>query len=141
MLFLSCRITYCHPPCLPTVWQRSQNDQCIDLIIKINFYRRQLICDSVKFVQMLATDAFSTIFILNSFFIKCTLLFADGFSYIPDKAFIRSAVVFSFTTLCATNLDRVNLITPSTCLSRRAYSSAFIASSFVPKISRCNFLL
>ena len=60
-----------------------------------------------------AIDAFSAIFRLNSFFIKCTLLFADGFSYIPDKAFIRSAVVFSFTTSCATDLDRVNLITPS----------------------------
>ena len=87
-----------------------------------------------------ATEAFSAIFKLNNFFIRCTLLFADGFSYILDKAFIRFAVVFSFTTLCATNLDRVNPITPSTCLSRRAYSSAFIASGFVPKRGKCNFL-
>ena len=87
-----------------------------------------------------ATEAFSAIFKLNNFFIRCTLLFADGLSYMPDKASIRFVVVFSFTTLCATDLDRVNLITPSTCLSRRAYSSAFIASSFVPKRGRCNFL-
>ena len=75
-----------------------------------------------------ATNAFSTIFKLNSFFIKCTLLFANGFSYIPDKAFIRFVVVFSFTTLCAIDLDRVNLINSSTYLSRRAHSSSFIAS-------------
>ena len=87
-----------------------------------------------------ATEAFSAIFKLNNFFIRCILLFADGFSYIPDKAFIRSVVVFSFTTLCVTDLDRVNLITPSTCLSRRAHYSAFIASGFVPKRGRCNFL-
>ena len=77
-----------------------------------------------------ATDAFSVIFKLNNFFIRCTLLFADSFSYIPNKAFIRFAVVFSFTTLCATDLNRVNLITPRTCLSRSAHSSAFILSSF-----------
>ena len=87
-----------------------------------------------------ATNAFSAIFKLNSFFIICTLLFANGFSYIPNRAFIRSAMVFSFTTLCATNLNRVNLITPSTCLSKRAHSSSFIASGFVPKRGRCNFL-
>ena len=87
-----------------------------------------------------ATNAFYAIFKLNSFFIRCTLLFSDGFSYIPDKAFIKSAVVFSSTTLCVTDLDRVSLITPSTCLSRRAHSSAFIASGFVPKKGKCNFL-
>ena len=85
-------------------------------------------------------DAFSAIFKLNSFFIRCILLFADGFSYIPDKASIKFAVVFSFTTLCATDLDKVNLIIPSTCLSRRAHSSSFIALGFVPKRGRCNFL-
>ena len=86
-----------------------------------------------------ATDALSAIFKLNSFFIRCTLLFADSFSYIPDKAFIRSTVVFSFTTLCATNLNRVNLITPSTCLSRRTYSSSFIIASFSPRSGKGNF--
>ena len=87
-----------------------------------------------------ATETFSAIFKLKNFFIRCTLLFVDSFSYMPDKAFIKSAVVFSFTTLCATDLDRVNLITPSTCLSRRAHSSAFTASGFVPKRGRCYFL-
>ena len=107
---------------------------------------KSIFTDDNRFVIVLnpfrccATDAFSTIFKLNSFFIRCTLLFADDFSYIPDKAFIRSAVVFSFTTLCATDLDKVNLITHSTCLSRRAHSSSFIASGFVPKKGRCNFL-
>ena len=46
-------------------------------------------------------------------------------------------MVFSFTTLCATDLDRVNLITPSTCLSRRAHSSAIIVSGFSHGSGRC----
>jgi flagellar biosynthesis component FlhA len=37
-------------------------------------------------------------------------LLADDFSHIPDKATIRPTVVFSFTTLCATNLNNKNLI-------------------------------
>ena len=88
-----------------------------------------------------AIDAFSAIFKLNSFFIRCTLLFADGFSYIPDKAFIRSAVVFSFTTLCVTDLDRINLITPSTCLLRRAHSSAFHSIKICPPKRQMQFPL
>ena len=76
---------------------------------------------------------------IDTFFIKCTLLFASGFSYIPDKIFIKSAVVFSFMTLCATDLDRVNLITPSTYLSRRVHSSSFIVAGFSLKSDRCNF--
>ena len=50
-----------------------------------------------------------------------------------DKAFIRSIVLFSFTTLHATDLDKVNRITHSTYLSRRFHSSSFIVSNFVPQ--------
>ena len=78
----------------------------------------------------------STFFELNNFFIRCTLLLADGFSYMLGKPFITSIVVFSFITLCATNLNRVNRITPSTCLSRRFHHSSFIVSSFFPKRGR-----
>ena len=81
----------------------------------------------------------SAFFRLNNFFIRCTLLLVNGFSYMLDKTFIKFTVVFSFTTLCATNLDRVNEITPSACLSRRFQSSSFIFSSFFPKRGKCNF--
>jgi len=43
----------------------------------------------------------------NNFFIRCTLLLANNFLYIPDKASIRPTVAFCFTMLCATNLDSV----------------------------------
>jgi hypothetical protein len=46
---------------------------------------------------------------------------------------IRPAVIFSFITLFATNLDGVSRITPNTCLSSRAQSLAFTVSSFSPK--------
>ena len=72
-------------------------------------------------------------FRLNNFFIKYTLLFADGFSYMLEKAFIKSTMVFSFTILCTIDLGRINRITLNTCLSRRFQSSSFIVSSFVPK--------
>ena len=86
-----------------------------------------------------ATAAPSAIFKLNNFFIRCTLLLADGFSYMLDKAVMKPTVVVSFTTLCATDIDRVNLITPSTCLSRRVHSASSILSGFFPKRGRCNF--
>ena len=73
-----------------------------------------------------ATTTPSAIFKLNNFFIRCFLLLADGFSYMLEKVVIRPTVVVSFTTLCTNNLDKVNLITPSTCLSRRAYSASSI---------------
>lgn len=46
------------------------------------------------------------------FFIRCTLLFANSFSYIPNKADMRFVVVLSFITVCSTNLDRVSQIIP-----------------------------
>ena len=58
-----------------------------------------------------------------------------------DKAFIKSTVVFSFTTLCTTNLDRINRITPNTYLSIRFQSSSFIVSDFVPERGLMQFLL
>ena len=58
--------------------------------------------------------------------IRCTLLFADGSSYIIDKVFIRF-VVFSFTMLCAANHDSVNQITPKTCLSRTCQYASSIS--------------
>ena len=109
---------------------RSQNDQCTDLIIKINSTNDNWFVIVLNSFRCCSIDVFFAIFRLNSFFIKYTLLFAKGFSYILEKAFIRSVVVFSFTTLCATNLDRVNLITSSTCLPRRAHSSTFIVRFF-----------
>jgi hypothetical protein len=60
------------------------------------------------------------------------LLLADDFSYILDKAAIRPAVVISFTTLCAIDLDSVSRITPSTCLSSKAQSLAFMLSGLSP---------
>jgi hypothetical protein len=36
---------------------------------------------------------------LNNFFINCTLLFANDFLYIPDRASINLAVDFSFIML------------------------------------------
>ena len=80
-----------------------------------------------------ATRKPSTFFRLNNFFITCTFLLANGLSYMPDKAFIISTVVFSFPTLCAIDLDRVNQITLGTCLSRRFHSSSSILSGFFPK--------
>ena len=52
--------------------------------------------------------------------------------------FIKSIVVFSFTTLCATDLNKVNRLPPSTYLSRRLNSSSFIVFGFFPKRGRCN---
>lgn len=46
------------------------------------------------------------------FFIRCTLLFANSFSYIPNKADMRFVVVLSFIKVCSTNLDRVSQIIP-----------------------------
>ena len=85
------------------------------------------------------TRVSSAFFWLNNFFIRCTLLLTDNFSYMLDKAFIRSVVVFSLMSSCATNLDRVYRITLSTCLSRRLHSLSFIVSSFFSKRDRCNF--
>ena len=79
-------------------------------------------------------------FRLNNFFIRCTLLLANDFLYIPDKVFIKSTMVFSFTTLCATDLDKVNRITPNTYLSRRFHSSSFIVLGFFPKKRQIQFL-
>jgi len=45
------------------------------------------------------TEVPSVIFKLNNFFIKCTLLFVEGFSYIPEKASINLVVDLSFVTL------------------------------------------
>ena len=49
----SCKIVHCHSQALPTIWQRSQNNQCTDLIIKIDFHKEQLICDGIKLIQIL----------------------------------------------------------------------------------------
>ena len=67
------------------------------------------------------------------------LVVVDNFSYMLEKFVIRSFMVFSFTVLCATNFDKVNQITPSTCLSRRVHSSSFIVTNFFPRKGKCNF--
>ena len=61
------------------------------------------------------------------------LIVSQWLLYMLDKAFIRSIVLFSFTTLYATDLDKVNRITRSTYLSKRFHSSSFIVSDFVPQ--------
>lgn len=63
----------------------------------------------------------------------------DNFSNMLEKSAIRSSMLFSFTALCATNFDKVNQITPSTCLSRRVHSSSFIVTNFFPRKGKCNF--
>ena len=61
------------------------------------------------------------------------ILLANNFSYMPGKAFIRSIVVFSLTTLCKTDLNRINRITLNICLPRRFQSSSFIVLCFFSK--------
>lgn len=65
----------------------------------------------------------------------------DNFSYMLEKFVIRSFMVFSFTVLCATNFDKVNQITPSTCVSRRVHYLSFIVTNFFPRKGKCNFFL
>jgi hypothetical protein len=62
----------------------------------------------LKLLRCYVTEVLSVIFKLNNFFIKCTLLFADGFLYIPDRASINLVVDFSFIMLYATFLDKDN---------------------------------
>lgn len=77
-------------------------------------------------------DVPPTIFRLKSFFIGFTMLFAYNFSYIPDKATIKVAVVFSLITLCATNLDRVNQITPKPVYLTSSSQHLPCCSAFFP---------
>ena len=57
-------------------------------------------------------DPVSDICKLNNLRIKYTLFIADSFSYMFDSAFNRPDVVFSFTMLNATFLDKINRINP-----------------------------
>ena len=69
-----------------------------------------------------ATRPLSVFSRLNNFFIKKILFEAEGFSYIFERAAIKSMVVFSLETLNATVDTRDNQIAPRVFRSRISHS-------------------
>ena len=97
----------------------------------------------LKLLRCSTTEPSSGILRLNNFFMRYTLLFAKGFSYIYiyAKACIIPIFIFYFATLwVAIFFDSVKWIILKTWLSKRFQSSAFIPSGFEPK-GKCSFLL